>query len=69
MKLRIIRKWFKLAHSYAKNSYKTKDGLFVLVSELTPKQEWLFYHKHRKDHRKYVARRVEEAMEKFYEEN
>lgn len=55
MKLRIIRKWSKLAHSYAKNSYKTKDGIYCLVSELTPNQEWLLYHKHRKDYKKYVV--------------
>lgn len=60
-----MRKWSKLAHSYAKNSYKTKDGLYVLVAELTPKQEWLYYHKHRKDLRKFVARKIAEAMEDY----
>lgn len=68
MKLRIIRKWSKLAHSYAKNSYKTKDGLYVLVSELTPKQEWLLYHKHREDYRKYVVKLMVEAKNKNEED-
>jgi len=61
MKLRIIRKWSKLAHSYAKNSYKTKGGWFVLVSELTPKQEWLLFLKHRKDYIKYVVKLMKET--------
>jgi len=61
MKLRIIRKLSKLAHSYAKNSYKTKDGLFVLVGEATPNQERLLYHKHRKDYRKYVVKLMKET--------
>lgn len=65
MKLRIMRKLSKLAHSYAKNSYKTKDGWYVLVSELTPKQEWLYYYKHRNDLRKFITRKIAEAMEDY----
>ncbi len=68
MKLRIIRKWSKLAHSYAKYSYKTKDGLYCLVSELTPNQEWLLYHKHRDDYRKFVERRIEELIDQYEED-
>lgn len=68
MKLRIIRKWSKLAHSYARNSYKTKDGLYCLVSELTPKQEWLLFHKHRKEYRMYVVKLMKEASHKYEED-
>ena len=68
MKLRIIRKWSKLAHSYAKNSYKTKDGLFVLVSDATQNQELLLFHKHRKDYRKYVVKLMKEARYKYEED-
>ena len=68
MKLRIIRKWSKLAHSYAKNSYKTTDGLYCLVSELTPNQEWLLFHKHRKDYRKYVVKLMKEARYEYEED-
>lgn len=62
MKLRILRKWVKLAHSYEKYSYKTKDGLYCLVGELTPNQAWLLWGKHRKDCRRFFRKRFEELM-------
>ena len=60
MKKRIMRKWFKLMHSYEKNSYMTKDGLMCLVGEATPNQEKLLYHKHRKELLNYVAMKIRE---------
>ncbi len=68
MKLRIMRKWFRLAHSYAKNSYKTKDGVYRIIDELTPKQTWLLYYKHRDDYSTFLARKIAEVMEDYEED-
>lgn len=68
MKSRILRKWVNLSRPSKKYSYKTKDGVYRIIGELTPKQTWLLYYKHRDDYYTFLARRMKEDMAQYEED-
>lgn len=57
MKKRIMRKLHKLACAWSKNGYYiTADGWLFLVGLLTPRQDWLLRHKHRREYIRFLCK-------------
>jgi len=56
MKKRIMRKLHKLVCDWSKNSYITPDGFLCLVGLLTPRQDWLLRHKHRREYIRFLCK-------------